>query len=151
MSSPPTTPAEQEAAERERECISRTLMARLAPPGTPPATEDARKNASAACFADKTQDPRALAAVTRARGETVIDPKKAAAVTVPTLGVAGTRDPALASLERLKQMRPSLQLVRVEGAVHSSAAPAGLMRQPQFIATLRAFIASRGQRLTTSQ
>jgi pimeloyl-ACP methyl ester carboxylesterase/creatinine amidohydrolase/Fe(II)-dependent formamide hydrolase-like protein len=143
--------AEQEASERERECVSRTLMARLAPPGTPPATDEAIKKASAACFADTTQDSRAIAAVTRARGETVVDPKKAAAVTVPTLGIVGTLDPAAASLDRLKKMRPSLQLVRVEGAVHGSAAPTGLMRQQQFVDALRAFIASRGRRSTSDR
>ena len=142
--------AEQEASERERECISRTLMARLAAPGTATPTEEEFKKRSAACFADTTQDPRAVAAVTRSRRETVVSPDRAATVTVPTLGIVGTLDPAAAALDRLKKMRPSLQLVRVEGAVHSSAAPAGLMRQPQFIATLRAFIASRGQRTTTT-
>jgi hypothetical protein len=68
---------------------------------------------------------------------------------VPTLGIVGTLDPAGAALDRLKAFRPSLQLVRVDGAVHSSAAPAGLMRQPQFIATVRAFIATRGRQLTS--
>jgi pimeloyl-ACP methyl ester carboxylesterase/creatinine amidohydrolase/Fe(II)-dependent formamide hydrolase-like protein len=143
--------AEQEASERERECISRTLIARLAAPGTPAPSEDELTKRSAACFADTSQDPRAVAAVTRSRGETVVDPKKAAAVTVPTLGIVGTLDPAAAALERLKKIRPSLQLVRVEGAVHSSAAPAGLMRQQQFVATLRAFISSRGRQLITDQ
>jgi creatinine amidohydrolase len=141
--------AEQEASERERECISRTLMARLAAPGTPTPSEEEMKKRSAACFADTTQDPRAIAAVTRSRKETVIAPDRAAAVTVPTLGIVGTLDPAAAGLDRLKKIRPSLQLVRVAGAVHSSAAANGLMRQEEFITALRAFIASRGQRITT--
>ena len=143
--------AEQEAAERERECISRTLTARLAAPGTPTPSEEEWKKRSAACFADATQDPRAIAAVTRSRGETVVDPQKASAVSVPTLGIVGTLDPAATALERLKTLRPSLQLVRVQGAVHSSAAAAGLMRNPEFLTTVRAFIASRGRRLTSSQ
>lgn len=143
--------AEQEASERERECISRTLMARLAPPNTPKPSEEELKKRSAACFADPTQDPRAIAAVTRARGDTVVVPARAAAVTVPTLGIVGTLDPAAAALDRLKKIRPSLQLVRVEGAVHSSAAPTGLMRQPQFVSTLRAFISSRGRQLTSDR
>ena len=141
--------AEQEASERERECISRTLMARLAAPNTPRPSEEELKKRSAACFADTTQDPRAIAAVTRARNETVIAPERAAAVTVPTLGIVGTLDPAAAGLERLKKLRPSLQLVRVNGAVHSSAAANGLMRHEEFITTVRTFIASRGQRLTS--
>ncbi|MGQ0735366.1 MAG: alpha/beta fold hydrolase [Acidobacteriota bacterium] len=141
--------AEQEATEREKECVSRTLMARLAPPNAPKATEAEIAKRSAACFADKTQDPRAIAAVTRARRETVISADRAAAVTVPTLGIAGTLDPALASLERLKQIRPSLHLVKVEGAVHSSAPANGLMRQPEFLAALRTFMTTRGRQTRT--
>jgi creatinine amidohydrolase len=141
--------AELEASERERECISRTLMARLAAPNTPPVPEEELKRRSAACFADATQDPRAIAAVTRSRSETVIDPARAAAVTVPTLGIVGTLDPAAAGLDRLHKIRPSLRLVRVDGAVHSSAAPNGLMRSPEFVATLRAFIASHGRTVTS--
>ena len=140
--------AEQEATERERDCVSRTMSVRLAAPNTPPISEAEFKQRSDACMADPNQDRFALAAVTRARRDTIVPPEKAAAVKVPTLGIAGTLDPALAAVQQLKKIRPALQVVTVEGAVHASAAPNGLMRKPEFVAAVRAFIASRGQRTT---
>ena len=134
--------AKQEADEREKECVSRTLMYRLAPTNEPKPGEAEIQKRSKACFADATQDRFAIAALTRARGQTVIEPTRAAAVTVPTLGIVGDLDTNLTGLQELKKIRPSLQLVIIEGAVHSSADPRGAMRSPQFITSLRAFIAS---------
>jgi pimeloyl-ACP methyl ester carboxylesterase len=134
--------AEQEADEREKECVSRALIYRLAPTNEPKPGEAEIQKRSKACFADATQDRFAIAALMRARGQTVIEPAKAAAVTVPTLGIVGDLDPALAGLQELKGIRPALQLVVIKGAVHSSADPRGAMRSPQFITSLRAFIAS---------
>ncbi len=140
--------AEQEASERERECVSRTLIDRLTPIGAPKRSDSDMKQLSDECFADRDHDRFAIAALTRARRDTIIAPERAAAVTVPTLGIVGTLDPLRTTLEELKSMRPSLRLVFVERAVHSAAAANGLMRTPQFLATLRAFLASRGQRTT---
>jgi pimeloyl-ACP methyl ester carboxylesterase len=134
--------ARQEADEREKECVSRTLIYRLAPTNEPKPGEAEIEKRSKACFADATQDRFAIAALTRARGQSVIEPAKAAAVTVPTLGIVGDLDPALEGLQELKRIRPALQMVIIKGAVHSSADPRGAMRSPQFITSLRAFIAS---------
>ena len=140
--------AEQEAAEREKECVSRTLLYRLAPTNGPKPTEEEIQKRSKACFADPTQDRLAIAALTRARRETVIEPARAAAVTVPTLGIVGDLDTNLAGLQQLKKLRPSLQLVVIEGAIHNSGDPRGAMRSPQFISALRAFVASHRQNST---
>jgi pimeloyl-ACP methyl ester carboxylesterase len=140
--------AEQEASERERECVSRTLIDRLTPIGAAKRSDSEIKQLSDECFADRDHDRFAIAALTRARQGTVIAAERAAAVTVPTLGIVGTLDPVRTSLDELKSIRPSVRLVLVEGAVHSSAAENGLMRSPEFLSTLRAFLASRGQRTT---
>jgi pimeloyl-ACP methyl ester carboxylesterase len=142
---------EQEAAEREKECVSRSLINRLAPPNAAKPSEEAIKKLSAACLANPDMDRFAIAAVTRSRRGTVVPRERAAAVSVPTLGIVGTLDPARAGLEDLKSIRPTLQLVYVEGAVHGSAAANGLMRARDFVSTLRAFITSRGQRTTSVQ
>ena len=130
-----TARAEQEASEKERECISRTQTLRLAPANQPrPSEEDLRKR-SEACMADPNQDRFALAALHRAMADQVITPEQARAVTVPTLGVVGTLDPYLPAFRDLKQLRPDMKLVEIDGATHGTA-----MRRPEFLAAVRAFI-----------
>jgi pimeloyl-ACP methyl ester carboxylesterase len=96
------------------------------------------KARSEACFADPKQDRFAIAALTRSRSDQVVSPVAAAAVTVPTLGVVGTADPAKAGLESLKQIRPAFRLIMVEGATHSGQR--GIMTRPELIAVLREFL-----------
>ena len=78
--------AEAEATEMERDCTSRTLVARLTPPTARP-SEDSLKAMSVRCLADSTQDRFALAAITRSRAGQVITPAAAAAARIPTLGI----------------------------------------------------------------
>jgi pimeloyl-ACP methyl ester carboxylesterase len=136
---------EQEAVEREKECTSRSQAFRLAPPNGPRPSDEELKRRSDACFADPNQDRFALAALARGGIGRFIDPTRAAAVTVPTLAIGGTLDPVLARLEGLKKVRPSLQLVVIDGAVHSSGDPRGAMRHPRFIGAVREFIAAQGR------
>lgn len=79
------------------------------------------------------------------RGANVVDRQRAAAVTVPTLGIVGTLDGNLARLQELKKLRPSLQLVIIDGAVHGSGDARGTMRHPRFVAAIREFIAAQGK------
>jgi pimeloyl-ACP methyl ester carboxylesterase len=130
--------AEQEANERERECISRSMLFRLAPPNAPRPSEDSLKALSATCFADTTQDRFALAALTRSRADQAITPAATAAVNVPTLAVVGTDDPEKAGLDALVQIRPAVKLVIINGATH--AGPRGVLGRPELIAALRAFL-----------
>jgi len=130
--------AEQEANERERECISRSMLFRLAPPNAPRPSEDSLKALSATCFADTTQDRFALAALTRSRADQAITLAATVAVKVPTLAVVGTDDPEKAGLDALVQIRPSVKLVIINGATH--AGPRGVLGRPELIAALRAFL-----------
>jgi pimeloyl-ACP methyl ester carboxylesterase len=135
-----TARAETEAAEKERECVSRSQILRLAPVNQPkPSEEDIRK-ASAACLANTAQDRFALAAVSRGMPDQVITPAQVAAVKVPTLGVVGSLDGYLADFQELKKLRPDLKLVVIDGAGHGGAK--GAMRRPEFIAAVRDFISS---------
>ena len=132
--------AETEAAERERECISRSMLFRLAPPTAPHPSEDSLKVLSAKCFADLTQDRFAFAAMTRSRADQAMTPAATAAVTVPTLAIVGTDDPEKAGLDALVRLRPSIKLVVVNGATH--AGPRGILGRKELLSSLRDFLAS---------
>jgi len=129
--------AEQGASERERECISRSLILRLAPPNVPPPSEEDIKARSAACFADTNVDLTAMAALTRGGAGRVVDPARASAVKVPTLGIVGSLDPSsLANLERLKAFRPDLRLIVIPNADHN-----GILSSLELLTSIREFIA----------
>ena len=130
-----TRQAEQNAVERERDCISRGMIEARAPVGAPPMSDEEFKRRSAACFANKASDRFALAALGRGQVTQTITRAQAAAVKVPTLGVVGTLDGYLANFQDLKTLRPDLQLVVIEGASHGTAAS-----RPEFLAATREFL-----------
>jgi pimeloyl-ACP methyl ester carboxylesterase len=127
--------AEQNAVERERDCISRGMIEARAPIGAPPMSDEEFKRRSAACFANKSFDRFALAAVGRGQATQTITRGQACAVKVPLLGVVGTLDGYLPYFRELKACLPDMQLLVLEGASHGTAA-----RRPEFIATARAFL-----------
>lgn len=130
--------ADTEARERERECISRSMIFRLAPPNAPRPSEDSLERMSARCLADTTKDRFAFAAIIRSRADQAFSPATAAAVTVPTLAIAGSDDPEKAGLEALVRIRPSITLVIVDGATHEG--PRGILGRPELLSALRAFL-----------
>jgi pimeloyl-ACP methyl ester carboxylesterase len=130
-----TQQAERNAVERERDCVSRGMTEARAPLGEPPMSDAEFKRRSAACFANKSFDRFALAAVGRGQVTQTITRAQACAVQVPTLGVVGTLDGYLPLYRELNTCRPDMQLQVIEGASHGSAA-----RHPQFLATTRSFL-----------
>lgn len=133
--------SEQEAVERERECVSRTLLERQTPPGQPKPSEQQIAALSSACMADSTQDRFALAAAVRSRGDQLITPAAAAAVTVPTLAIVGSLDTNnRKGLEALKALRPALDLVIIDGATHTG--DRGILGRPETMTALRKFLAT---------
>lgn len=134
---------EQQAAETERWGFSPSLDVFLAPPNTPKPTEEDIKKRAAVALANPNQDRFAIAALLRAVRDQVIPPAQAAAVTVPTLGIAGSADPNLENLRELKALRPALQLIVIDGATHSGGRGAG--RRQEFVAALRDFLAAHRQ------
>ena len=132
--------AEQEASEKERECVSRTQMVRLAPVNGPKPSEEEIRKRSAACLADPGQDRFALAALHRGLKDQAITVEQVKAVKVPTLGVVGSLDPYLNAFQELKKLRSDLKLVVIADAPHGG--DRGAMRRPEFVAAVREFIAA---------
>ena len=127
----------QEPLERERECVSRTQILRLASPNAPKPDEEAIRRRSAACMANPDVDRFALAARTRAERAYIVTPEQLRNITVPTLAVVGSLDGYLADFTELKKLRPDVKLVVVDKATHS-----GVMRRPELVAAIRDFIES---------
>ena len=88
----------------------------------------------------RNNDPLAHAALTRARRDLVVTDSQMAAVQVPALAIVGTADPAAAGVQTLKAVWPTLQVVTVDGATHWG--DRGILIRPEFLASLRQFIAS---------
>jgi len=81
-----------------------------------------------------------MAALVRSRAEQTLSAEKIAAVRVPTLGIVGTLDGAKTGMERLKQLRPAIKLVFVEGATHTGER--GILSWSETVTELRAFLAA---------
>jgi pimeloyl-ACP methyl ester carboxylesterase len=133
-----TVRAEKEASEKERDCVSRSQMMRLAPPGQAPVSEEEFRKRSQACMANSDQDRLALAAVHRGMKDQAVTPEQVKAIRVPTLGVVGSRDPYLRGFQQLQTLRPAMKLVVIEGATHGTA-----MRTAEFLSAVREFLKSK--------
>ena len=131
---------EQEAAEIEKDCISRSRITRQAPVHDKPSETELTKRA-AACRANKDFDQYATAASIRGYRDQVITVEQVKAVKVPTLGVVGSLDSALESMQDLAKARPDMKFVIVEGASHTG--PDGIQGRAELISAIRAFIASQ--------
>jgi pimeloyl-ACP methyl ester carboxylesterase len=117
----------------------RLLILGVLPPGAPPPGEDEIRKRSQAMVA--VNDPKALAAYHRGRRALVAPDAKIARVRTPTLGVIGSSDPSLTGMQDMKKAMSALSLVVIEGAAHGGER--GVLRHPQFLATLREFLAAR--------
>lgn len=133
----------QEGDERERECVSRTQILRLAPRDEPPPTEQEIQARSKACFSNPDNDAKALAAFARSKKYQLIDLRKLAEVTVPTLAIVGDQDAQLKPNRQLKEIRPSVQLVVVPGATHNG--PRGILLRSETLDALLPFLATNQQ------
>ena len=131
---------EQEAAEIEKDCISRSRIYRQAPPNAKPTEEDYRQRAEA-CRANPDFDQHSTAASLRGYRDQAVTPEQMKAVKVPTLGVVGTLDHTLKEMQALKALRPDMKLVLVEGASHTG--PTGIQGRPELVAAVRAFIGEK--------
>lgn len=129
---------EQAAREAEQFGFSPSISTLIAPPGTPPMTEEEIVKRSAIERAKPNHDGQALAALTRSFRTQVITPAQAAAVKVPILGIVGAEDPMVNELKKLQGIRPSLPLVVIAGATHGGSRD--VRRRPEFVAAMRKFI-----------
>ena len=132
---------EQEAAERERECVSRTQILRLAPRDLPMPTEADIQARSKACFAQPDNDPKALAAYVRSRKYLLVDIPKLKALKVPTLGIVGDQDSIMAGMKELKELKPDMPLLIVAGATHGGTR--GIITRSETAKELLGFLAAQ--------
>lgn len=128
---------ELEAAEIEKDCISRSRILRQAPEGGKP-TEDEIQKRRAACQADKNVDQHSVAASIRGYHDQIVTPEQMSAVKVPTLGIVGTADYNLKPMQALKNLRPDMTLVVVDGVSHTG--PKGIQAWPGLAGEIRKFI-----------
>jgi len=131
---------EVEAAEIEKDCVSRSRIFRQAPPNAKPTEEDYQKRV-AACRADRDFDQYSVAASLRGYKDQAVTPEQMMAVKVPTLGIVGTLDHTLKEMQELKKLRPDMKLVLLEGVSHTG--PTGIQGKPELVAGIREFIASQ--------
>jgi pimeloyl-ACP methyl ester carboxylesterase len=131
---------ETEASEIARDCISRSRVMRQAPAGMKPTDEEIQKRI-AACRADTTFDPLAVAASLRGYRDQAVTPEQMAAVKVPTLGIVGTLDHTLKAMQNLKQIRPDMKLVLLDGISHTGKT--GIQGSPALVTEIRSFIAEQ--------
>jgi pimeloyl-ACP methyl ester carboxylesterase len=113
------------------------------PPDQPPPSEDVLQQRSLEL--SRTNDPLALAAFVKAVRGHVVTTEQVASVKVPTMGIVGSADPALAGMRDLKAVMPSLELVVVDGATHGYER--SILRRPEFVDHVRRFVAERRQAL----
>jgi pimeloyl-ACP methyl ester carboxylesterase len=131
---------EVEAAEIEKDCVSRSRLMRQAPAGAKPTEEDIQKRAEA-CRANPEFNQYSTAASLRGYKDQAVTPEQMKAVKVPTLGIVGTLDHMLKDMQLLKSYWPDMKLVLLEGVSHTGKT--GIQRQPEIVAEIRAFIASQ--------
>ena len=131
---------EVEAAEIEKECVSRSRIYRQAPPNAKP-TEEMYQQRVAACRADRNFDQLAVAASLRGYKDHAVTPEQMMAVKVPTLGIVGTLDHTLKEMQELKRLRPDMKFILLEGVSHTG--PTGIQGQPQLVTEIRAFLAEQ--------
>lgn len=131
---------EVEAAEIEKNCISRSRVMRQAPAGMKPTEEDIAKRIEE-CRANRNFDQYSTAASLRGYKDQAVTPEQMAAVKVPTLGIVGTLDHTLKAMQQLKKIRPDMKLVLLEGVSHTGKT--GIQGRPELVAEIRKFIAEQ--------
>jgi pimeloyl-ACP methyl ester carboxylesterase len=115
------------------------LMQQLSPLGKPKPTD---KDVQAVNqFLGAINDPKALAAVLRGMHELTVTDEALKRNKVPTLAVIGDLDPLKRQVDDLKGDLANLQVVVIEGADHLNA-----HARPEFLASLREFLAKHGRR-----
>ncbi len=130
--------AEATARDLESDTPFRSLILAVSARDAPPPPEDEIRRLSQTLAA--ANDPKALAAYNRGRRALVVTDPQLAAVRVPTLGIIGSADPSVGTMKDLKQVMPGLSVVVIDGAAHGGER--GVMRRPEFLASVREFLAA---------
>lgn len=143
------TAAQAAADEMERGIPFRSLILAIAPTDEPRPSEEAIRQRSQQLVA--VNDPLGLAALNRQRRKLVVTSSGMAAIRVPLLGIIGSADASIEGMKELRTINPALQLVVLDGAVHSTASERGTLRRPEFADAIRAFVAAHGSQVGQRQ
>lgn len=111
----------------------RPLIELLTPEGEPPPSDERVEQISAMILA--TNDPLALAAVSRGIPNLYVSKDQLKGNVVPTLGIVGENDPLRAKTEAMAENMPHTDIVVVTGANHATA-----ITNPMFVESMRKFL-----------
>lgn len=129
--------AAESIKDLESDLPFKSLMVALQPAGSKPPTDDEVRNAVAPLVA--ANDVKALAALWRGYATLKVDDRQLAALRAPSLLITGSEDTSAAGVPELNKAHPQIKTLVVAGAQHGG--PEGVMRRPEFMATLRDFLA----------
>jgi pimeloyl-ACP methyl ester carboxylesterase len=129
--------AEATARDLESDTPFRSLILAASPHDAPPSDDEIRRLSRTLAAAN---DPKALAAYNGSRRTLVVTDAQLAAVRVPALGIIGSADPSVGTMRELERVMPALSVVVIDGAAHGG--DRGVMRRPEFRASLREFLAA---------
>ena len=110
---------------------------RVVPPNAKPSEEEYRQR-EAQCRADPDFDQYSVAASLRGYHDQAVTAEQMRAVKVPTLGIVGALDHTLKEMLELKQQRPDMKFVLLEGVSHTG--PTGIQGRPVLVTAIRGFI-----------
>jgi pimeloyl-ACP methyl ester carboxylesterase len=130
--------SEELAASLEQGKGMRPLILRLAPPNEPKPSDEVIDQQSRAIVGRN--DPLALAAVQRGNKAQTVTLADVRAIKVPMLAVVGSADPIKTGVDAFKKLKPSLDVVVIDGATHSGMR--GAPGRPEFASAVHDFLAA---------
>jgi pimeloyl-ACP methyl ester carboxylesterase len=129
--------AQESVKELEGELPFKSLVVRLQAPGTTPPTDEEIRKAIAPLVA--ANDVRAFAALWRGYRTLRVSNQQLTSVRVPSMVLVGSEDINAAGVPDLNKTHSQIRTLVIPGAQHGG--PEGVLRRPEFMAALRAFLA----------
>jgi pimeloyl-ACP methyl ester carboxylesterase len=130
--------ARDSITELESDLPFKSLVVALQPPGAKPPSEDEMRKAMAPLVA--ANDVKAFAALWRGYKTLAVSDEQLTAVRAPSIVIVGSEDNNALGVPDLNRLHSRIRTVVVPGAQHGG--PDGVMRRPEFMATLREFLAA---------
>jgi pimeloyl-ACP methyl ester carboxylesterase len=119
------------------------LLRRLAPAGT---TEPMEMIAARSTLIMAVNDPKALSAVMKSLLALAVTEEELKTNKVPLQVLIGARDPLKVGVDRMKEKRPELRVIEIDGADHIST-----LHRPEFRSSLREFLVAYRQAQVESE
>lgn len=130
--------AEESVKDLESDLPFKSLMINLQPPGSKPPSDDEIRKAVAPLVA--ANDVKALAALWRGYKTLAVSNPQLKSLRAPSIVLIGSEDTSAAGVPELNTTQPQIRTLVVQGAQHGG--PEGVMRRPEFMSTLREFLAA---------